>query len=89
LLFAEVVAVPAELLCVAVVAVVPAVVAAAAAHAGDGAAGAKLHDLAAGLQSINSLVATLRKLHPAESRFSQGRLRVDAVEKGVEERSEQ
>jgi hypothetical protein len=36
-------------------------VAAAAAHAGDGAACAKFHDLTAGL------LATLRKLHPADS----------------------
>jgi hypothetical protein len=65
MLFAEVavaaVAAVAAELCVA------AGVAAAAAHAGDGAACAKFHDLTAGLQSINSLVATQRKLHPADS----------------------
>lgn len=68
MLFAEVavvaVAAVAAELCVAAEV---AEVAAAAAHAGDGAACAKLHDLTAGLQSINSLVATLRKLHPADS----------------------
>jgi hypothetical protein len=43
-------------------------VARAAAYPGECAACAKSHDLTAGLQSINlSLVATLRKLHPAVS----------------------
>ena len=42
-------------------------VARAAAYLGERAACAKSHDLTAGLQSINSLVATLRKLHPADS----------------------
>jgi hypothetical protein len=43
-------------------------VARAAAYPGERAACAKSHDLTAGLQSISlSLVATLRKLHPADS----------------------
>ena len=63
---AAVAAVAAEL-CAAAGAAAVAGGAAAAAHAGDGAACAKSHDLTAGLQSINSLVATQRKLHPADS----------------------
>jgi hypothetical protein len=42
-------------------------VARAAAYLGERAACVKSHDLTAGLQSINSLVATLRKLRPADS----------------------